>query len=300
MQEFWCRINGREVKLTNLPKIFWPEEGFTKAQLIEYYIKIFPYISPHLQNRPLVVTRYPDGIKGKSFYQKNAPAHTPQWVELYPWWSRSSGRLVNFILCHNLETLIWLGNEACLELHPWLSSVNTIDFPDFVVFDLDPAPPAGFAEAREVALILRGLLVELQLQGWVKTSGATGVHVYLPVEPRYSYRQTRELAKKIAEMIKDTIPDKVTLERSVRERDGKVYIDYLQNVRGKTLCAPYSPRPLPGAPVSTPVAWEELEDIEPLQFNLITLPQRLKEKGDLFAPVLKVRQRLEHVLSSKD
>ncbi|MDI9569043.1 MAG: non-homologous end-joining DNA ligase [bacterium] len=290
-------INGRQVRLTNLEKVLWPGAGYTKAALLKYLISVYPYLGPHLFQRPLVVTRWPTGIGGKSFYQKNAPAHTPDWVETFSWKTSRGGRTINYILCNNLETLVWLGNQACLEYHPWLSSVHNINNPDFLVFDLDPSRAGSSAAVGEIALTLRDILAKLGLEGYPKTSGATGMHIYVPLEAVYPYGTVRETAAFIASLVVAALPQIATITRSVGEREGKVYIDYLQNVRGQTICSPYSPRPLPGAPVSMPLIWEEVANFSPQSYNIETAIGRLKEVGDLFAPVLKNRQSLKPVLN---
>ncbi|HHY37129.1 MAG TPA: DNA polymerase domain-containing protein, partial [Firmicutes bacterium] len=231
-------INGRRVRLTNLEKVLWPEAGYTKAALLKYLIAVYPYMGPHLRQRPLVVTRWPDGIAGKSFYQKNAPAHTPDWIETFPWKTGAGEGRINYILCNNLETLVWLGNQACLEFHPWLSSIQAVNNPDFMIFDLDPSRPDSSAQVGEIALFLRETLTKLGLQGYPKTSGATGLHIYVPLEAVYPYETVRQTAAFIASLVVAALPRLATINRSVKEREGKVYIDYLQNARGQTLCAP--------------------------------------------------------------
>jgi bifunctional non-homologous end joining protein LigD len=290
-------INGRQVRLTNLQKVLWPEAGYTKAALIKYLLAVYPYMGPHLCQRPLVVTRWPDGICGKSFYQKNAPDHTPDWVETFTWESGEPERTIDYILCNNLETLVWLGNLACLEYHPWLSSIQQVNNPDFLIFDLDPSRPGSSTAVGEIALTLREILWKLGLEGYPKTSGATGMHIYVPLEAVYPYETVRKTAAFIASLVVAALPRIATTNRSVRQREGKVYIDYLQNARGQTICAPYSPRPLPGAPVSVPLTWEEVVNFTPRPYNIETAILRVNGVGDLFAPVLENRQSLKPVLS---
>ncbi|MDK2855140.1 MAG: hypothetical protein PWQ86_353 [Bacillota bacterium] len=279
------RIEGRELVLTNLDKVFWPAEGYTKADVLAYYVDIYPYLGPHLKDRPLVVTRYPNGIQGKFFYQKNLPEYAPPWIQSCPLPVENGKRLVKFVLCQDLPTLVWLVNQGAIELHPWLSRYDKPDYPDFAVFDLDPDPPSGLAEVREVALVLGRLLSDLGLKVFPKTSGATGLHLYVPLARRETYEEVREFCGAVARAVARRLPELVTVERRVRARQGKVYIDWLQNIRGQTICAPYSLRPLPGAPVSAPLLWEEVPALA-TGFTLKTIGRRVAEHGDLFAPAL--------------
>ncbi|MGI6576320.1 MAG: non-homologous end-joining DNA ligase [bacterium] len=286
-------INDRQLILSNLDKTLWPEAGFTKATLLQYYAKIYPYLAPYLKDRPLVVTRWPDGITGKHFYQKNAPSYAPEWVETFTIDAEGGGRRINYIICNNLETLLWLGNLACLELHPWLSTCQRIDYPSFLVFDLDPSGEDDFPQVREIALLMRELLLRLGLESYPKTSGATGMHIYVPLAPIYSYAEVRQVGERIATMLVKVVPNWATIERSVKQRRGKVYLDYMQNVRGQTLCAPYSPRPRAGGTVSTPLTWDEVPTVLPGKFTIISVLERAQRMGDLFAPVLTTVQTLE-------
>ncbi|MCL6450111.1 MAG: non-homologous end-joining DNA ligase [Acetobacteraceae bacterium] len=289
-------VGGRRLLVRNLDKVLWPEDGYTKADLISYYLQVAPVMLPHLRDRPLVLTRYPDGIHGAHFYQKDLPDGTPDWVASVPFLSPSTGRVVRYCLCPDAATLAWLGSQACLEIHPWLSRTSSPSEPDFAVLDIDPAPPAGFAEARRLALALGGLLERLKLSSALKTSGATGLHIYVPLLPGHTYPGVREFVRRVAVLLYRTFPRMVTLERTVRRRAGRVYLDYLQNVRGKTLVAPYGVRPLPGAPVSTPITWQELIRVDPAGFTLSTVPARVRAVGDLFAPALGLGHRLDFAL----
>ncbi|HHX87915.1 MAG TPA: DNA polymerase domain-containing protein, partial [Firmicutes bacterium] len=250
-------VNDRSVNLTNLTKPIWPDQGYTKQDLIRYYIEVSPFLLPHLQGRPLVVQRFPEGIRGEAFYQKNIPEGSPDWIDTCPV-THEEGKITRYIIVGNLETLIWLGNQACLELHPWLSSSRTLEQPDFAVFDLDPMEKSTFEQVCRVALVIRDLLAGLDLRCYPKTSGATGIQLYLPLTPTYSYREVRRFVEAICWQVHELRPDITTMERIVEKRQGKIYLDYLQNVRGKTIVAPYSPRPLHGAPVSMPLSWEEV------------------------------------------
>jgi len=285
-------VEDELVELTNLDKILWPEDHLTKADFIDYYVKMAPYILPHLKDRPIVFTRYPDGIYGKAFYQKNKPEYAPTWIETYE--SLSEDKIINYILINDTKSLLWAANQASIEIHPWLSRVGSIDYPDFVVFDLDPMEKTDFEDAREVALALKKLLDLQGLVGFPKTSGATGLQVYVPIEPVYTYDQVKKFAKFFSEVLERTFPDITTTERNVSKREGKMYLDYLQNIKGKTLIAPYSPRPRRGAPVSCPLDWKELEQgITPDMFTIKNMPERVKTKGDLFQGVLKFKQKID-------
>lgn len=289
-------IAGREIILSNLDKVLWPADGYAKSDLIHYYVKIAPYLLPHLYDRPLVFTRYPDGIDGKFFYQKNAPEYLPQWIPTYIWHSRDNTQN-NLIMAEETATLAWLANQAYLEIHPWLSRADSILNPDFIVFDLDPYDGCPFSLTVKIALVIKQLLDDMGLRSYIKTSGAAGLHIYLPIGNKYTYAEIRDWAGKIAGMVCNAMPDDATIERSVKERGKRVYIDYMQNAAGKTLCAPYSVRPRTGAPVSTPIRWEELNDISPAQFHISNILNRLAKTGDLFSPVLNDKQNLDKVLS---
>lgn len=293
MQEQLVNIQGRRFALTNPDKLLWPENSISKAELIQYYVQVYPYIGRHLYQRPLVVTRYPDGIEGESFYQKNAPDYTPAWVATHPVYSRDTQRTIHFILADNLPTLCWLANQACIELHPFTSRRDKLDYPDFAVIDLDPNEEATYRDTCQVALVVKHVLDELGLVGYPKTSGATGLHIYIPFKRAYTYETIRIFTQRLAEIVAELVPDQATTERRVKYRGSRVYVDYLQNIRGKTVCAPYSARPLPGAPVSAPLRWDELYDSNPAEFTIRTILPRLEQVGDLFAPVLESLQSLE-------
>jgi bifunctional non-homologous end joining protein LigD len=278
---------------THLDKVLWPREGYTKYDLIHYYLEVAPYLLPHLRHRPLVVTRYPQGIAGAGFYQKNLPPGAPSWLRRIEI-QHEGAKKTCYLVPQKPDDLAWLGNQACLELHPWLSSIASLDYPDFLVFDLDPMERSSFEQVKKVALVIRETLGELGFKCWPKTSGATGIQVYLPLAPYSTYQEARAFAYRVSLLVHKRLPQLTTLERKIKDREGKIYLDYLQNVRGKTLVSPYSPRPLPGATVSAPLTWEELEDrsFTPASFHIKNMPQRLREKGDFFAPVLTVKQRL--------
>ncbi len=297
MKNQTVEIDGNEVRLTNLDKLMWPE-GYTKADLIKYYVDMAPYILPYISNRLFIMSRFPNGIDGKMFYQKDAPEYTPDWVETYPVKHEGEDRFVNYIVCNNLATLAWLVNQACIELHIWMAQKERLDYPDIVVFDLDPFPPAGFQDTLEVAMLVKQALNQFGLKGYPKTSGATGLHIFVPVEPEYTYSEVRSGVKVLFEHILATFPEKTTLERLIANRAGKVYLDYGQNTRGHTMTFHYSVRPHPGAPVSTPLTWQEVEKgrVKPSDFTIANIGQRLRQVGDLFQPLLMEKQSLRGLL----
>lgn len=290
-------IEGRSFALSRLDKVLWPQDGYTKGELINYYVEVAPYILPHLKGRPMVFTRYPDGIEKQSFYQKNAPPSLPEWVNTFTYYSSDSKRDINFILVEESATLVWLANQACIEVHPWLSRTASVDYPDFVIFDLDPSPGNSFEQVRTIALLTRRVLNELGLRSYIKTSGSQGLHVYVPVDNEYSYEEIRDFGHSVAEIICTMQPDIATIERTVRKRGAKIYVDYLQNVKGKTLCSAYSVRPRDGATVSAPLNWDEVSNVKPSDFTIKTILPRLQKLGELFAPVLTDRQSLETAFS---
>ncbi|KQC05751.1 MAG: hypothetical protein APR53_06425 [Methanoculleus sp. SDB] len=268
------RIPLTRVAFSRLDKVLYPETGITKAGVIEYYIRIASHILPFLAERPLALHRFPEGTGSPGFYEKDAPEGIPPWVETYTRHSRSAGRDVRYVVCSTLDTLLWLANLAALELHIPLSRRISFETPDCALFDLDPHPPAGFAEATTVALALRTLLSDLGLACYVKTTGQSGLHVVVPVMPVYSFAQTRSFVRLVGEHLAGEISS-ISLERAPALQAGNVVIDYAQNAPGRTMVAPYSLRARPSATVSTPVGWNELEKgIDPGMFTLETVPHR--------------------------
>ncbi|MBI2823023.1 MAG: DNA ligase D [Acidobacteria bacterium] len=281
------------IRFSNLNKMLWPKDGYTKRDLIAFYDRIAPFLLPHLKDRPLNLERFPDGIEGKSFYQKNTSDYFPDWIARTRIYSRESRRWVRYTLCDSRDALLYLANLACIPHNPWSSRAGSLDHPDYILFDLDPEE-APFSQVRDVALQLRRILETIGLDSCPKTSGATGIHVFVPLAPEYSYDDTRRLAHVVGILLVERLPDLVTLERVIKKRTGRVYIDFLQNGKGKTVVAPYVPRPRAGAPVSTPLTWTEMEKAEfaPGDFNIETIFRRLDKTGDLFAPVLSNKQSL--------
>jgi bifunctional non-homologous end joining protein LigD len=294
MDKMNITIEQRNFPVSNLDKLYWPQDKYTKGDLIKYYLEISTYMIEHLANRPIVFTRYPDGIEGKSFYQKNAPDYLPSWIETFTLYSQDSQRNINYILITEPAALAWLANQGCIEIHPWLSSLESLEKPDFLVIDLDPSDFNSFEQVVEVAQLVKALFDELKLKSYPKTSGSSGLHIYVPVKSIYSYTQIREFGRAVASVVTSMRPDICTIERTVNKRGPKIYVDYMQNVKGKTLCSAYSVRPKIGAPVSAPLKWEEVPLISPTDFNIKNMPERIKQTGDLFLPVLKEKQLLDY------
>lgn len=290
-------LEDEELKLTNLSKPLWPDDNITKADFIKYYAEMAPVILPHLKDRPMVFTRYPDGIYGKAFYQKNVPYYAPKWLKTFKIES-SEGNITEYVIINDVKSLIWAANQASLELHPWLSRTSSLENPDYIIFDLDPMENTNFEDVRKVALAIRDLLDMEGLISFPKTSGSTGIQIYVPIANKYTYQQVREVAKLFCQAIERTFPEITTTERNVSKREGKMYLDYMQNVKGKTIIAPYSPRPKKGAPVSCPVTWKELEEGVTIDmFTIKNMPERIREKGDIFEGVLTVKQSIDKWLN---
>ena len=288
------------VELTNQDKVYWPEDGFTKGDLIQFYDRIAPVLVPHLLDRPLVFDRYPDGIHGEHFYQKDAHDYTPDWIRTQKIWSPDVERHIRYFIGADRDQLLYIANMGAIAQNPWSSRVQFIERPDFVIFDLDPVD-APYSVVQQVALVLKSVLDELHLRGYPKTSGASGIHVYLPIlENRFSYEDVRVFAEAIARIVVQGAPEIATVERVVRKRKtGTVYVDYLQNVKGKTVASVYCPRAVPGACVSTPLQWEEFEkQLDPRDYTIKNVFARIDKLGDLFAPVLSDRQDISGFLKA--
>ena len=277
---------ARTVKLTNLKKLFWPADGYTKGDLVAYYERIAPLLLPYLRERPLVLTRYPDGITGKSFFQKDAPEFAPAWVRTERVYSKDAGRDIDYFVVDDEASLRYVANSGAIPLHLWASRLDTLERPDWLVLDLDPKG-APFTDVVKVARALHRILDDLELPSYPKTSGATGLHILLPLGARYSYDEVRTFARLLAVLGVEAEPDISTIARPLRARGGKVYIDFGQNGHGQTIVAPFSLRPLPGAPASCPLAWSEVTArLDPARFTMITVPRRFGRIADPLAPVL--------------
>ena len=276
------------LKLSNLEKLFWKEEGITKGDLIEYYLSIAPYILPYLKDRPQTLVRFPNGISGLNFYQKDAPEGLPEWIKTVPIFSESNQKEINYIVCNDEAAMAYLINLGCIDFNPWNSRTQHLDKPDWLLIDLDPSEKNTFDDVIETALATKEICDKIKANAFLKTSGSSGLHIYLPLEAKYSYEQAKDFAHLLMQKINEKLPKITTLERSLskRQRD-KIYLDYLQNRRGQTLASVYSVRPKPGAPVSTPLKWKELKfGLYPKDFNIYNTLKRIKSKGDFFEPVL--------------
>jgi bifunctional non-homologous end joining protein LigD len=300
-QEEIVRKGKRELKLTNLDKVFWPEEGITKGDLIDYYRQVAPVLVPHLKNRPFTMRRYPDGITGKAFFQKDAPTHMPDWIPRFRALVSTRSRppekkWVEFPLVNDELALLWMVNMGCIDMNTWYSRIDRPDRPDFVLFDLDPTPDVPWPETFEVALLLKELLDQIGLESFPKTSGGKGFHVLVPLDRRSTYEDSRRFAEYVAGAIARTHPQLATTEWSKARRRG-VLIDANQNGEGKTIASAYSVRPRPGAPVSTPLRWDEVTPkLDPSALTMEVVLERVAEHGDLYAGVLTTRQSLSKAL----
>lgn len=285
-KEILIKIDGKTLKLTNLDKIYFPKEKITKGEVIEYYQKIAPYILPYLKDRPESLNRHPNGIAGKNFFQKNVDHMPPSWVKTQRIYSESNEAYINYLVCNDKATLVFLANLGCIEINPWFSRLKDLDKPDYAVLDLDPED-IGFDKVVEVAAETHKLLDKLKVPNFCKTSGATGLHIYIPLGAKHTYDQAKDFIHLVGLLINKKLPTITSLERMPKKRQKKIYLDYLQNRKGQTLAAPYSLRPKPGATVATPLEWKEVKKgLTPQQFTIKTIFPRLKQKGDLFKPVL--------------
>jgi len=291
-------IQGRNLKLSNLEKVLYPAAGFTKKDVIDYYVRIAPAILPHLAGRALTRRRYPDGVDGEPFFEKNAPMHKPDWVKTVPIWSGRNRRTVHYVLADDLATLVWLANLAALELHPSLALATDIECPTEMVFDLDPGPPANIVQCCQVGLWLREIFEHFGLQSFPKTSGSKGMQIYIPLNTPTTYDATKTFSHALAQLLEQEHPDLVLSEMSKKARAGKIFLDWSQNDEHKTTIAVYSLRAREQPAASTPVSWEEVEralkkkDASLLVFEAKQVIARFEKMGDLFEPVLKLKQKL--------
>jgi bifunctional non-homologous end joining protein LigD len=287
------RVGKRVVRLTHLRKLFWRSRGITKGDLLRYYLAISPALLPHLRNRAMVMKRYPNGASGGCFFMKRAPTPRPDWIETCAI-EHGSGSVIDFPTVQDVASLLWVVNLGCIDLNQWYARCDDVDRPDYLHFDLDPAKGASFARVLQVALLVRDALHELRMPAFVKTSGATGVHVYVPIVRGPLQKQVWTFAKELARTIAAANPKIATAEYIIAKRPyGRVFVDYNQNAWGKTLASVYSVRPTPRATVSTPVTWDDVErGIDRDEFRMDTVPERVVELGDLWAPMLAARGRV--------
>lgn len=291
------QIGGHTLKFTNLNKVFYPAEGYTKRDVLNYYAGIADLILPHLKDRPLSLKRYPNGIQEEYFFQKNVPEAFAPWLRTELIDSEHNGKPINYVFAENRASLLYLVNLGCIDHNPWMSRSPTLDNPDFVLIDLDPQE-CPFEMIVDAALLVKHVLDRIGLTGYPKTTGGDGLHVYIPVEPIYTYDETRTFAELIARLVFQENPDLFTTPRSViKRKKNRVYFDYLQNGKSKTIAAPYVLRAYPGAPVATPLEWAEVNHgLHPSQFHIRNARGRFRQKGDLFAGVLSKPQRIEDAL----
>jgi bifunctional non-homologous end joining protein LigD len=291
-------VDGRELSITNLDKVMHPSTGFTKGEVIDYYARIAPTIIPHLRGRPLTLKRYPEGAEAGHFFEKRCPKHRPEWVATASIWSEREDGEIEFCVCNDKPTLVWMAQLAALELHPSLSRARHMERPTVLAFDLDPGEPASVIDCARVALRVRGLFGELGVECLPKTSGGKGLQVYVPLNGRTTYATTKPYAHAVAQLLERMHPDEIVSRMTKKLRKGKVFVDWSQNTESKTTVAVYSLRARERPTVSTPLEWDEVEaaaesgDPEPIRFEAAQVIERVEERGDLFAPVLELKQRL--------
>jgi len=291
-------VEGRTLAVSNLDKVLYPKDGFTKGDLIHYYIQIAPVLLPHLKDRPLTMKRYPNGVEAEFFYEKNCPTHRPKWVQTATVWSEGNQRHMNYCLAQDLPTLVWAANLADIELHTSLSRKKDVARPTMMVFDLDPGAPADVVQCCQVGLWLREILQALKLKSWAKTSGSKGLQIYVPLNTAVTYDETKELSHALAEYLEREHPDLVVSKMSKALRKGKIFVDWSQNDEHKTTICVYSMRAKEQPTVSTPVTWEEVattakkKDAKRLVFRCDQTVKRVEKMGDLFEEVETLKQKL--------
>lgn len=293
------KVGRFKVNLTNRYKIFWPDEGFTKGDVIDYYDKISKYILPHLKGRPLSLKRNPNGIRDEGFFHKDAGENAPVFVDIYKVKSGSNDKIIDYIVCNNKATLLYLANLGCIEMNPWNSTVKKPGHPTWMVIDIDPSDKNTFTEVVDTALATKMILDKAGVSSYCKTSGSSGLHVYIPMKNKYDYKMVKEFAHIIAQLVQEQLPEITSLERSLSKRGQKIYIDYLQNRSGQTLASVYSLRPVKGASASTALNWKEVNHrLHPSQFTIENMLHRIEKNGDLFQPVLTTSTNIEKALKA--
>lgn len=283
----------RPISLSNVDKVFFPGDGYTKGDLIQYYASVAPALLPHLGGRPISMSRYPEGIRGGSFYEKRAPGHQPNWMRTVPVVSDSQGGVIDFLLADTAEALMWFANMGCVEMHPFHSTAEALDSPSYAIFDFDPAEGSSWDQVVSGARLLNVALGQIGLVGYPKLSGSKGLHVYVPLEPVHDYPRVRRFVGELGAYLAAANPDDVTMEWEKPKRAGKVFIDHNRNASGQTVASVYSVRPLAGAPVSAPLTWDEVGKLSNGDVTIANLWERLQRYGDLFAPVLRGGQKLD-------
>jgi len=289
------KVGRIAVPVTNTKKIFWPEEGYSKGDVINYYKEISRYILPYLKDRPLSLKRNPNGILDGGFYHKDAGENAPAFVKVFPY--KNEKKIIDYIVCNNVATLLYLANLGCIEFNPWNNRTQHKDEPDWLLIDIDPSKNNDFGQVIEVARAAKELMDKANLKGYCKTSGASGIHIYLPLHAMYTYPVVKNFAGIFMHLLHELVPGFTSVERSLAKRGNNIYLDYLQNNAGQTLAAAYSIRPVPGATVSTPLEWKELTaGLHPSDFNFKNIFKRIEQKGDLFKPVLNEKNNLDQAL----
>lgn len=280
-------IDKHTLELSNLNKVYWPDEGYTKGDLLDYYEKIAKYILPYVKNRPMSLKRNPNGIADDGFFQKDAGGQAPDWIKKIDVFSESNSKTIHYLMCNDKASLLYIANLGCIEMNPWNSATPKIENPTYMVIDIDPADKNTFDEVIETAQVVKAILDKAGAPCYCKTSGATGLHVYIPIGAKYTYDQVKDFGHLVASMVVDQLPDTTSIERSLSKRGQKIYVDFLQNRKGQTLSCAYSVRPKPGATVSTPLDWKEVTTgLHPSNFNIKNIHARLDKIGDIFSPVL--------------
>jgi bifunctional non-homologous end joining protein LigD len=298
-------LNGHQLKLTNLDKLYWKKEKRSKLDAVNYYLKVAPYMLPYMVDRPQSLNRHPNGIDAPNFYQKDMKGKQPEWMQTHIDFSESTNQEVEYLVCSNEATLVYMANLGCIEMHPWHSRSSTWQQPDWCLIDLDPDTTNTFEQVINIAQVVHRILESLNAESFVKTSGSSGIHIYIPLGAKYNYDQSKQLAELIVNLVHQELPDITSVERNPAKRKGKIYLDFLQNRETQTAAAPYSLRPKPGMPVSTPLHWEEVKKgLTPTTYNMDNIFDRLKTEGDLFKGVLgrgidldKVLKKLESLVS---
>ncbi len=296
--DYDLKVGKTTLHLTNQNKVYFPDDGITKGDIIDYYKEVAPLMLPYLKDRPESMNRFPNGIESPSFYQKDIDVDkTPSWLKTKKIFSESNNADVNYLICNDTETLLYMANLGCIEINPWNSTIKHIQNPDWLVIDLDPATEDDFKVVVETALVVKQVMDELETECLCKTSGASGLHIYIPLGAQYDYDSIKILGELIAKEVQKRLPDLTSIERSIKKRSSKLYIDFLQNRRGQTLAAPYSVRPKPGATVSTPLEWNEVNaKLHPSQFTIKNVLQRFEKKGDLWEPVLSKGANIKKII----
>lgn len=291
-------ICGHDLKFTNLSKVYWPKEKVTKRNMLNYYYQAAPYMLPYVKDKPQTLNRYPNGIEGKTFYQKDVKGKAPEWVKTFPYHSYTDGRDKEFAVITDEASLLYVAALGCIEINPWSSRIETPDYPDWCIIDLDPDKNT-FEQVIETACVTKQILDAIEVPACCKTSGSTGLHIYIPFGAKYTYEESKEFGRALAKLIHGQLPDFTSIERKISDRKGKMYIDFLQNRPQATVAGPYSLRPKPGATVSMPLHWEEVTKGMTIQsFNIFNAMERIKEQGDIFSRVMGEGIDLEKALKN--